>query len=58
VEADVLYEQGMLENDKGSLARAQAKLDAAANLYKRIGADKGFQDAVRSLNDLKKKAND
>lgn len=57
IEADVLFEQGLLENEKGAGARAVAKLDASANLYKSIGMDKGFKEAIRALNDLRKKTN-
>lgn len=55
IEADIVYEQGLVENDKGNTARAMSKLDAAANLYQRLGMDKGFKDAIRALDNLRKK---
>lgn len=56
LEADVLYEQGQLLKDRGYTEAAITKLDAAANLYKQLGIDRGFQDAIAVLNQLRRKA--
>lgn len=55
--ADVSFEQGLLARDRGDFELAISKLDAAANRYKLIGVDKGFKEAVRLLEQLKRKTN-
>ena len=57
LEADILFEQGLLEKSRGHVDLAVAKLDAAANLYKQIGVDRGFREVVRTLNELQRKRN-
>ncbi len=56
LEADILYEQGLLQKNKGNYELAISKLDAAADLYKRLGVDKGFKQAIQSLEYLKRRA--
>jgi len=53
LQADVLYEQGLLYKDMGNQDMAVCKLDAAANQYRELGIDRGFQDAVQALGQLK-----
>ena len=56
LQADVLMEQGLLYQDTGETAKAVAKLEAATRLYRQLGIDKGFQEAVQALNNLKQRA--
>lgn len=55
LQADVLMEQGLLFQDTGEMAMAVAKLEAATRLYRQLGVDKGFQDAVQTLNNLQQR---
>ncbi len=56
LEADVLFEQGLLFKDKGEFEIAISKLDAAANLYRQNGVDKGFKESIQTLEYLKRRA--
>ncbi len=53
LEAEVLFEQGLLAKDIGTAGMAAVKLDAAASLFRQIGLDKQFQMVIRTLNQLK-----
>ncbi len=57
LEADVLFEQGLLEKDKGNFELAIAKLDAAVNQYGLLGVEKSFKEAIRTLEQLKRNLN-
>jgi len=57
LQADVLFEQGLLEKQRGRPELAVTKLDAAANQYKLIGVDKGFRQTVQALENLKRSNN-
>lgn len=57
MEAETVFEQGLLEKDRGNYDIACAKLDAAAVLFKQIGMDRRFQDSVQVLSNLKRKLN-
>jgi len=57
LQGDVLFEQGLLEKLRGNNDIALAKFDAAAGLFKQLGMDKKFQEAVQSLANLKRKLN-
>ncbi len=50
LEAEIVLEQGLLNQDRGRHNVAGAKLNAAMQQYKEIGADKGFREAVEALN--------
>ncbi|MEE9443324.1 MAG: tetratricopeptide repeat protein [candidate division Zixibacteria bacterium] len=54
LEADVLYEQGLLAKELGNSYEAIAKLDAAINVYRSVGMDKGLHDAVQALDHFKR----
>jgi len=56
LQADVLLEQGYLHRDTGEHSLAACKLEAAASLYKQLGMDKGFQDAVQVLENLRRRS--
>jgi tetratricopeptide (TPR) repeat protein len=55
LEADILYEQGLIFKDKGEFDLAVSKLDAAVNQYKHIGVERGFKNAIRTLKFLKRR---
>jgi tetratricopeptide (TPR) repeat protein len=57
LQADVLMEQGLLLKDKGMTPPAACKLDAAAHLYRQLGMEKNFRDAILALDQLKRNAN-
>jgi tetratricopeptide (TPR) repeat protein len=57
LEADVLFEQGLLEKDKGNFELAIAKLDAAVNQYRLLGVEKSFKEAIQTLEQLKRTLN-
>jgi hypothetical protein len=57
LEADVLFEQGLLEKDKGNIELAITKLDAAVNQYRLLGVEKSFKEAIRKLEQLKRNLN-
>ncbi|HOP06527.1 MAG TPA: tetratricopeptide repeat protein [candidate division Zixibacteria bacterium] len=57
MEAETVFEQGLLEKDRGNYDIACAKLDAAAVMFKQIGMDRRFQDSVQVLSNLKRKLN-
>ncbi|MCP4566216.1 MAG: tetratricopeptide repeat protein [FCB group bacterium] len=57
LQADLLYEQGLLEKDRGHTELAIAKLDAAVSQYRQIGMEKGFKEAVDLLSRLKGSVN-
>jgi len=57
LQADVLLEQGLLAKDKGDTQVAVCKLDAAANQYQQLGMDKGFREAIGTLNTVQKSVN-
>lgn len=46
---ELLFEMGLVAMDQGNFALSRAKFDAAANQYKAIGVDKGFQEAIEML---------
>jgi tetratricopeptide (TPR) repeat protein len=50
--ADTLYEQGLLDQDLGEEARAATTLRIAADEYRRLGMDNGFQQALSALEQL------
>lgn len=52
LQADVLFEQGLLAKDKGDAQVATCKLDAAANQYQQLGMDKGFREAIGALKSI------
>jgi len=54
LKADVLFEQGLLEKDLGNTALSIAKLDAAVNQYRLVGAENGFREAVQVLEHLRR----
>lgn len=56
LQADILHEQGLLFKDLGRFDEAISKLDAAANQYKQIGIEKGFKEAIQTLEYLKRRA--
>ncbi|MBD3216917.1 MAG: tetratricopeptide repeat protein [candidate division Zixibacteria bacterium] len=56
LQADILKEHGLIYKDKGQFDLAIAKLDASANLYKQLGIDNGFKQAVEALEYLKRRA--
>lgn len=57
LEADALFEQGLLERELGNTQRAVAKLDAAINQYRLVGIDKGLQEAIHVLEQLNRGSN-
>jgi len=57
LQADVLFEQGLLYKDSGESELAACKLDAAAHQYRQIGVDKGFREAIQHLNQLRQRSN-
>ena len=57
LQADLLFEQGMLEKDRGHTDTAISKLDAAVSQYRQIGMEKGFKEAVDILSRLKGSVN-
>jgi tetratricopeptide (TPR) repeat protein len=54
LEADILFEQGLLEKDKGRTEMATAKLDAAANHYRQLNIEKGFKEVIATLEQLRR----
>jgi len=56
IEADILYEQGLLEKSKGNLPLAITKLDAAVNLYKKLDIEQGVKKAVHALENLNRRS--
>lgn len=57
LEADLLFEQALVEKGIGNVDLAVAKLNAAINLYKEIGVEKNFKEAIQVLDNLRKKNN-
>ncbi|MFC1475615.1 tetratricopeptide repeat protein [Candidatus Zixiibacteriota bacterium] len=57
LQADVLFEQGLLYKESGSPELAACKLAAAAHQYRQAGVDKGFKEAIQFLNQVKRGAN-
>ena len=55
LQADTLYEQGLLYSDLGNTALAVSKLNVAAREYRRLGVDKGFRRTIATLEQLQKK---
>ncbi|MCP4686256.1 MAG: tetratricopeptide repeat protein [bacterium] len=53
LQADVLFEQGLLYRDMGNRDMATCKFDSAARRYQELGVDRGFKDAVQALGQLK-----
>lgn len=53
---DFLLEMGLVAMDQGNYALSKAKFDAAANQYKAIGVEKGFQEAVEMLKQSSRKS--
>jgi tetratricopeptide (TPR) repeat protein len=56
LQADVLFEQGLLLKEKGESQPAVCKLDAAAHQYRQLGMEKGFREAIGVLDSLKRKS--
>jgi len=53
--ADIMLERGVLARTQGAPEPARAMLDAAAKLYQQLGIEKGFKEAVQTLNDLSRR---
>jgi tetratricopeptide (TPR) repeat protein len=53
LEADILFQQGKLLRDKGDFEMAATKIEAAAGQYKSLGVDKGFREAIQTLQNMK-----
>ena len=57
LEADLLFEQALVGKELGNIDFAVSKLNAAINIYKKIGVEKSFKEAVQILNNFRKKNN-
>jgi tetratricopeptide (TPR) repeat protein len=55
--AEILNEQGLLAIEIGDAEVGRSKLDAAANQFRLVGVDKGFHDAIQTLDLLKRRDN-
>ncbi len=53
LEAEALFEQGQLAREIGETEQAAVKLNAAASLFRQMGMDHQFQEAIQTLNRLK-----
>ncbi|MCB2230759.1 tetratricopeptide repeat protein [bacterium] len=56
LQADLLFEQGQLCRDTGTLDKAEAKFNAAAGLFRQLGVDKGFKDAIKAVELIKRRS--
>lgn len=54
LQADVLFELGLVAKEIGNIEMARAKIDSAAAQFKKIGMDKNFKQAVNALNQLER----
>jgi tetratricopeptide (TPR) repeat protein len=54
LQADILLEQGLLLKEVGRTDEAIGKFNAAARQYREIGIDKGFREAIRNVESLKR----
>jgi tetratricopeptide (TPR) repeat protein len=50
--ADILLEQGLLSKQRGDRQLAIYKLDSAAAMFRKIGADQAFRETVQELDNL------
>jgi len=57
LEADILFEQALVEKEKGNYELAVSKMNAVVKQYKTMGMEKGLKDAIQYLNQMKKKVN-
>ena len=55
IEADILYEQGLLEKSKGNLTVATTKLDAAIDLFRKLNIEQGVKKAVHALDKINRR---
>ncbi|MBD3401501.1 tetratricopeptide repeat protein [candidate division GN15 bacterium] len=55
LQADLLFEQGLLYRDTGRLEQAESKLNAAAQQYRQLGVDAGFKEAIQEIEHLKRR---
>ena len=55
LQADLLFEQGQLYRETGKFDTAEAKFNAASGLFRQIGVDKGFKEAIQAIEQLKRR---
>lgn len=55
LQADLLCEQGHLHRESGRIDIAEATYNAAAAQYRQLGVDRGFQDAIQAIEQLKRR---
>jgi tetratricopeptide (TPR) repeat protein len=56
LQADLLYEQGLVAKDSGKIDIARAKIDSAACQYHKLGMEKSFKQSVNMLSQMERKA--
>ncbi|MFQ5499699.1 MAG: tetratricopeptide repeat protein [Candidatus Zixiibacteriota bacterium] len=57
LQADLLFEQGLLYKQSGQTDLAITKLDASINQFRAAGVERGFKEAIRALEGLKRNGN-